>query len=84
MLLQHHTTHYVMQFQQAHIQICIYMLLSILETYIYVSLAVLGDEAVSAYHQPNMFNQATQLSWQVMGDNVLASLEWEEGSCLLD
>ena len=54
------------------------------KTYIYVSLVVLGDDAVSAYHQPNMFNQARQLNWQVMGDNVLASIEWENGLCLLD
>ena len=52
------------------------------KTYIYISSAVLGDKAVSAYHQADIFNRASHLRWQVMGDNVLASLDWEESLCL--
>ncbi len=48
------------------------------QTYIYISSAVLGNKAVSAYHQADIFNHASQLRWQPMGDNVLASLAWEE------
>lgn len=52
------------------------------KTYIYISPVVLGDDAVSAYHEANIFHQARNLSWQSMGDNMLASLDWEEHLCL--
>ena len=45
-------------------------------THIYIAPTVLGAAAVSAYHQADMFNQARNVSWQAMGDNMIATLDW--------
>ena len=46
-------------------------------TYLYIAPTVLGDEAVSGYHDATYFNQAPQVTWQIMGDNVMATFDWE-------
>lgn len=46
-------------------------------TYCYLVPKVLGDEAVSAYRCAHLFNQAKHVSWQAMGDNMIAILDWE-------
>lgn len=46
-------------------------------TYLYLVPRLLGDEAVSAYYDANLFNQPKQVSWRAMGDNMIATLEWE-------
>ena len=50
-------------------------------TYLYISPLVLGDKAVSAYHHADIFNQARCVRWEVMDDNVIASLDWELPLC---
>lgn len=45
-------------------------------TYLYIVPAVLGGAAMSAYHHIDMFNQACNVSWQSMGDNMMAILDW--------
>ncbi len=46
------------------------------KTYIYIAPAVLGDDAVSAYRCADIFNEAIKVSWQTMGSNVIAALDW--------
>lgn len=46
------------------------------KTYIYVVPKVLGESAISAYHHADIFNSACNVSWQTMGDNMIASLDW--------
>ena len=50
-------------------------------THIYIVPTVLGESAVSAYHHPDIFNQAYKVTWQAMGDNMIASLDWMEDRC---
>lgn len=45
-------------------------------TYIYIVPTALGSTAVSAYHHSDMFKQACKVTWQTMGDNMVASLDW--------
>lgn len=46
------------------------------KTYLYVAPSVLGDEAVPAYHCEEMFHQAINVTWQPMGNNVIAAFDW--------
>lgn len=46
------------------------------KTYLYIVPKVLGESAVSAYHHVDMFNSACHVTWQSMGDNMVASLDW--------
>jgi diaminohydroxyphosphoribosylaminopyrimidine deaminase/5-amino-6-(5-phosphoribosylamino)uracil reductase len=46
-------------------------------TYCYLVPDVLGERAVSAYQEANMFNRAKRVVWQEMGDNMIAILDWE-------
>ena len=45
-------------------------------THLYIVPKVLGATAVSAYQHEDMFNQASNVSWQIMGDNMIATLDW--------
>ena len=45
-------------------------------TYVYLVPTVLGETAVSAYHHAEMFNGACTVSWQAMGDNMIACIDW--------
>ena len=46
-------------------------------TYIYIVPTVLGESATSAYHHADIFNQRCLVTWQPMGDNMIASLNWK-------
>lgn len=46
------------------------------KTHIYIVPTILGDAAVAAYHHKDIFNHASKISWQAMGDNMIASLDW--------
>lgn len=46
------------------------------KTFLYIAPSILGQEALSAYQQPDIFNHASNITWQAMGNNVIASLDW--------
>ena len=47
-------------------------------THLYLVPRVLGDNAVSAYHDADVFNHPQKsVSWMPMGDNMIATLDWE-------
>lgn len=46
-------------------------------TYIYLVPRILGNQAVSAYQQVNIFNHPHMISWTPMANNVIATLDWE-------
>ncbi len=46
------------------------------KTYVYITPNVLGKEAISAYQHADIFNQASNITWQAMGNNVIASFDW--------
>jgi len=48
------------------------------KTYLYVAPTVLGPKALSAYPHAHLFETASHLSWQIMGDNVIASFDWSK------
>ena len=47
-------------------------------THVYLVPRILGDEAVSAYKDVNILNQPQTISWTPMGDNMIATLDWEQ------
>jgi diaminohydroxyphosphoribosylaminopyrimidine deaminase/5-amino-6-(5-phosphoribosylamino)uracil reductase len=47
-------------------------------THIYLVPRILGDNTVSAYQQANILNQPQMVSWTPMGDNIIATLDWEQ------
>lgn len=47
-------------------------------TYLYIVPATLGENAVSAYQQQGLFDRAHQVSWNAMGDNMIARFDWQE------
>lgn len=47
-------------------------------TYLYLTPGILGEDAVSAYQQNGVFDREHKVSWNVMGDNVIACLDWQE------
>ena len=47
-------------------------------TYLYIVPTTLGEKAVSAYQQTALFERAHTVSWQAMGDNMIACLDWQE------
>jgi len=47
------------------------------KTHIYLVPALLGDKATSLYHHAEIFKQPHSLSWQQMGNNMIASLTWQ-------
>jgi diaminohydroxyphosphoribosylaminopyrimidine deaminase/5-amino-6-(5-phosphoribosylamino)uracil reductase len=46
-------------------------------THVYLVPRILGDEAVSAYNDLNILNQPQHIFWTSMGDNMIATLDWE-------
>ncbi|KGP63526.1 riboflavin biosynthesis protein RibD [Legionella norrlandica] len=52
------------------------------KTYLYLVPKSLGQHAISAYQQQGIFEQAHTVSWQSMGDNMIACLDWQEDECL--
>lgn len=53
-------------------------------TYLYLVPTLLGQNAVSAYQADDILNRKFSISWQAMGNNMLACLDWLEDSCLPD
>ncbi|HAT1596511.1 TPA: bifunctional diaminohydroxyphosphoribosylaminopyrimidine deaminase/5-amino-6-(5-phosphoribosylamino)uracil reductase RibD [Legionella pneumophila] len=53
-------------------------------TYLYLVPGSLGHQAISAYQQQDIFEKAHTVSWQAMGDNMIACLDWQEDECLPD
>ena len=47
-------------------------------TYLYLVPTSLGENAVSAYQQNGIFDRKHRVSWHVMGDNMIACLDWSE------
>lgn len=52
-------------------------------TYLYIVPISLGEKAISAYQQSGLFEREHTVSWQIMGDNMIACLDWQEDKCLL-
>lgn len=50
------------------------------KTFLYIAPTILGQEALSAYQQADIFNHASNITWQAMGNNVIASLDWSMGT----
>ncbi len=50
------------------------------KTYLYLTPTVLGDNALSAYHDAALF-QGASVTWHPMRNNCMASLDWMESSC---
>jgi diaminohydroxyphosphoribosylaminopyrimidine deaminase/5-amino-6-(5-phosphoribosylamino)uracil reductase len=51
-------------------------------TFIYLVPTCLGEFAISAYQGNDIFNLKYHVSWQAMGDNMIACLNWVEERCL--
>lgn len=56
-------------------------------TYLYLTPAILGDEALSLYDAPSIFKRKAHVTWQTMADNMVASFDWlddalESEACL--
>lgn len=47
-------------------------------TYLYIVPTSLGEKAVSAYQKEGVFDRAHTISWNAMGDNMIACLDWQE------
>lgn len=50
-------------------------------TYLYLVPACLGENMVSAYKKEALFARKHQVSWQVMGNNMILCLDWQEDRC---
>lgn len=46
------------------------------KTYIYIAPTLLDENAMSAYLSADLFKNASNISWKIMGDNVIASFNW--------
>lgn len=58
-------------------------------TYLYLVPKILGTQAMSLYAQENILDKAEHIIWEAMGDNLKATLEWqdnfrEESTCSQD
>jgi diaminohydroxyphosphoribosylaminopyrimidine deaminase/5-amino-6-(5-phosphoribosylamino)uracil reductase len=51
-------------------------------TYFYLVPTCLGENTVSAYQKTDLFARKHQVSWQVMGNNMILCVDWQEGKCL--
>lgn len=47
-------------------------------TYIYVAPVVLGQHAINGYLSSFLFNRPFKILWQIMADNVIACIQWQE------
>ncbi|CEG56552.1 bifunctional diaminohydroxyphosphoribosylaminopyrimidine deaminase/5-amino-6-(5-phosphoribosylamino)uracil reductase RibD [Legionella fallonii] len=47
-------------------------------TYLYIVPINLGEKAISAYQKNGLFDRAHTISWNIMGDNMIACLDWQE------
>lgn len=53
-------------------------------TYVYLVPEVLGQTAMPAYQNTDMFHHANTVTWQAMGDNMIARFDWQGNACLPD
>jgi diaminohydroxyphosphoribosylaminopyrimidine deaminase/5-amino-6-(5-phosphoribosylamino)uracil reductase len=51
-------------------------------TYLYIVPTSLGQSDISAYQRSGIFDKPHTTSWNVMGDNMIACLDWQEDVCL--
>lgn len=51
-------------------------------TYVYLVPNILGQTAMPAYRDFNIFNAPAALTWQALGDNMVARFDWQEDLCL--
>ncbi|PJD91572.1 MAG: riboflavin biosynthesis protein RibD [Legionella sp.] len=47
------------------------------KTYVYITPSYLGEKAIPAY-QNTLFNRKHEVSWQIMGNNVVLCMDWQE------
>lgn len=47
-------------------------------TYLYIAPVVLGSHAINGYLSPSQFNRPFKILWQIMADNVIACIQWQE------
>lgn len=53
-------------------------------TYLYLVPKILGESAMNAYQNIDVFKDAHTITWKAMGDNMIAQFDWqEEDACLL-
>ena len=53
-------------------------------TYVYLAPQLLGEEAIAAWKNTTIFNRPYSITWQAMGDNMIAQFDWQEETCLPD
>lgn len=53
-------------------------------TYLYLVPTLLGDDAIAAFRDKNLFSSNHQLSWHRADDNCIIYLEWLENTCSQD
>lgn len=53
-------------------------------TYLYLVPRNLGPDALSAYHQQGLLDRPHTITWQAMGDNMIACFDWQEDQCSLE
>lgn len=53
-------------------------------TYVYLVPKVLGEAAIPAWRNTDLFHCASSITWQTMGDNMIAQFDWQEDACLPD
>lgn len=46
-------------------------------TYIYIVPSLLDDDAINAYSSTDIFTGSESISWQSMGNNMLAKIDWK-------
>lgn len=51
-------------------------------TYVYLVPKILGESAVNAYHDADIFQNKHTTTWNAMGDNMIAQFDWQEDACL--
>lgn len=51
-------------------------------TYLYLTPSLLGENAISAYQQNNLFDKPHTVSWIEKGNNMIACFDWQEEMCL--
>ncbi|WP_353743741.1 dihydrofolate reductase family protein [Legionella sp.] len=47
-------------------------------TYLYVVPTLLGNEAIPAFTNEEIFKYKPKVTWQIKTDNVIACLDWQE------
>ena len=53
-------------------------------TYVYLVPKILGEAAIAAYHNTDIFYRSYSMTWRAMEDNMIAQFDWQEDGCLPD